>query len=58
MELAVCPYPGLSLQALAVELPAPLGDAPSPAWLVDLLRRSAGVRDLFTRRLAHEESRG
>lgn len=41
MQLAVCTYPGLSLQALAVELPAPLGDAPSPAWLVDLLRRDA-----------------
>ena len=41
MQLAVCTYPGLSLQALAVELPAPLGDAPSPSWLVDLLRPGA-----------------
>lgn len=41
MQLAVCAYPGLSLQALLVELPSPLGEAPSPAWLVELLRPGA-----------------
>jgi DNA/RNA-binding domain of Phe-tRNA-synthetase-like protein len=41
MNLPVVSYPGLSLHALAVELPTALEQLPSPPWLVDLLRADA-----------------
>jgi len=41
MELEVVPYPGLSLAALSIELPAPLGDTASPPWLQQALRPEA-----------------
>lgn len=41
LSLPVVDYPGLALRALLVELPRPLAELPSPAWLVDLLRLDA-----------------
>lgn len=41
MNLTVVPYPGLALQALVLDLPAPLGELPSPDWLRELLRVGA-----------------
>lgn len=41
MEIEVVTLPALSLAALAIELPAPLGDAPSPVWLQQALRADA-----------------
>lgn len=41
MNLPTVALPGLALQALVVELPAPLAALPSPPWLVDLLRLDA-----------------
>lgn len=41
MKLAVDAHPLLELVAFATTFPQPLGDIPSPAWLVDLLRADA-----------------
>lgn len=41
MNLPVVDWPGLALQALAVQLPSPLAQLPSPPWLADLLRLDA-----------------
>lgn len=41
MKLAVVEYPGLLLRSHSVELPCPLGELPSPPWLVELLRPGA-----------------
>ncbi|MBM3972987.1 MAG: hypothetical protein FJ301_02660 [Planctomycetes bacterium] len=41
MNLPVVPYPGLAVHALAVTLPALLGELPSPPWLLELLRVGA-----------------
>lgn len=41
MNLPVVPYPGLAVHALAVTLPAPLGELPTPPWLLELLRVGA-----------------
>lgn len=41
MNLEVVPYPGLSLHALAATFAQPLGAAPTPAWLLELLRVGA-----------------
>lgn len=41
MNLPVVPYPGLALAAVTAELPVPLEQLPSPAWLTDLLRLDA-----------------
>lgn len=38
MNLPTVVYPGLAAQALAATFPRPLGDAPTPPWLLDLLR--------------------
>lgn len=37
------PYPGLDIQAFAATLPCPLGDLPSPEWLLALLAADAPV---------------
>jgi DNA/RNA-binding domain of Phe-tRNA-synthetase-like protein len=41
VNLPTVALPGLALHALVVELPAPLAELPSPAWLVELLRLDA-----------------
>jgi len=41
MKLDVVPYPGLAVQVLAASFPRPLGELPSPPWLLDLLRVDA-----------------
>lgn len=41
VAVAVVPYPALALQLLHLQLPRPLAELPSPAWLVDLLRPDA-----------------
>jgi L-erythro-3,5-diaminohexanoate dehydrogenase len=51
----------LGAEGLASDTTMLIGNGYTPGhaeYAFDLLRRSAGVRDLFTRRLAHEESRG
>lgn len=70
MNLAVVSYPGLELRAAVVALPAPLGDVPSPPWLVDLLRTDVAapvqggepvrtaVRDLLRRHGYRPTGRG
>ncbi|MCU0867307.1 MAG: hypothetical protein MUC36_26285 [Planctomycetes bacterium] len=69
-SLSVVAYPGLALQALHVELPAPLAELPSPPWLVELLRLDApapvrgsealrtAVRDLLRRHGYRPTGRG
>ena len=50
----------LGAEGLASDTTMLIGNGYTPGhaeYAFDLLRRSAGVRDLFTRRLAHEESR-
>ena len=50
----------LGAEGLAADTTMLIGNGYTPGhaeYAFDLLRRSAGVRDLFTRRLAHEESR-
>jgi DNA/RNA-binding domain of Phe-tRNA-synthetase-like protein len=39
--LDVADYPGLSVHALLASFPQPLGTAPSPTWLLELLRVGA-----------------
>jgi DNA/RNA-binding domain of Phe-tRNA-synthetase-like protein len=41
LNLEVVPYPGLAVHALAATFAQPLGDAPTPAWLLELLRVGA-----------------
>ena len=41
MDLAVDPHPSLDLDAFAAELPAPLGELPSPSWLRAMLSLEA-----------------
>jgi L-erythro-3,5-diaminohexanoate dehydrogenase len=51
----------LGAEGLAADTTMLIGNGYTPGhaeYAFDLLRRSAGVRDLFTRRLAHEERRG
>lgn len=41
MKLDVVPYPGLAVQVLAATFPQPLGEWPSPPWLLEMLRVEA-----------------
>ncbi len=43
MDLTVEPYPNLDLFAFITEFPRPLGELPSPPWLVALLDADADV---------------
>lgn len=70
MILPVVDYPGLAVRALDVRLPMPLGELPSPPWLVELLRPGAeapmragegvrtAVRDLLRQRGYRPTGRG
>lgn len=40
-SISVEPHPSLRIGAFAAEFPAPLGETPSPPWLLDLLRLDA-----------------
>lgn len=41
MQLLIDPHPLLDAGAFTTTLPRPLGELPSPAWLIDLLRQDA-----------------
>src|SRR6185503_12176969 len=61
LELAVEPHPLLALAAFTCELPAPLGELPSPSWLTALLaleaetpvQRDESVRETIRKLLRH-----
>jgi DNA/RNA-binding domain of Phe-tRNA-synthetase-like protein len=70
MNVDVAPYPGLRVTTRAIGLPRPLGELPSPEWLVALLAAGAeapvrsddgvrkAVRDLLRQRGYRPTGRG
>jgi DNA/RNA-binding domain of Phe-tRNA-synthetase-like protein len=70
MNVTVAPYPGLAVHTLAATFARPLGELPSPPWLLELLRAGApaplassdalrgAVRDLLRRHGYRPTGRG